>query len=596
MGIHEGFIIYLTKEFFYIQPVNSKQDELMVIDRFLNQSRLTTLAELGSIPSDSSRKSIYGLVGTIKLLGGYYLIVITSKSKVGTINDQDIWKVERFEMIPYHDNNDSHMQEDEKRFNNNYKSMIEYILGAENFYFSYTYDITHTLQRLQNTTPDFYSSPLIDRVDERFVWNYYLLQNFNAPRELFSNFFLPLMLGFASINTIDINGKKFDFAILSRRSCQNAGTRFNVRGADENGNVANFVESEQLVSYSNLIYSYVQIRGSMPMFWTQKPNLKYKPAVTVDQTRNHLEACRQHFNRLLGIYGKQVCVNLVNQHGSEGALEKLYSDLVRSINDPSVKYESFDFHKQCSKERYDRLSILTNRLATDQDAFGYFAMNKEGKNVLQVQKGVFRVNCIDCLDRTNVVQGLLAKRILQAQLQKLNILGENESVETYESLYNKFRHVWADNGDILSIQYAGTGALKSDFTRTGKRTTYGLMRDGSNSLYRYFINNFYDGFKQDAIDLFLGNYRVSSSELDPPVTCPIAVNTDKKFLTLPAIGLGTFSMFIISLLVPAETYQEQLGYVFFWGFATFCTLGIMFYYGKEIVDTPKLVHRKAKKE
>lgn len=127
------------------------------------------------------------------------------------------------------------------------------------------------------------------------------------------------------------------------------------------------------------------------------------------------------------------------------------------------RYESFDFHKQCSKERYDRLSILTNRLATDQDAFGYFAMNKEG-NVLQVQKGVFRVNCIDCLDRTNVVQGLLAKRILQAQLQvswticlacslwlawptrflyhyqKMNILGENESVETYESLYNKFRH------------------------------------------------------------------------------------------------------------------------------------------------------------
>ena len=46
----------------------------------------------------------------------------------------------------------------------------------------------------------------------------------------------------------------------------------------------------------------------------------------------------------------------------------------------------------------------------------------------------------------------------------------------------------------------------------------------------------------------------------------------------------------------SETYQEQLGYVLFWGFATFCTLGIMLYYGKEIVDTPKLVHRKTKKE
>ena len=71
----------------------------------------------------------------------------------------------------------------------------------------------------------------------------------------------------------------------------------------------------------------------------------------------------------------------------------------------------------------------------------------------------------------------------------------------------------------MSIQYAGTGALKSDFTRffnvfycdkdqyiedfdyflklrLGKRTTYGLMRDGVNSLQRYFINNFYDGFRQ----------------------------------------------------------------------------------------------------
>lgn len=56
--------------------------------------------------------------------------------------------------------------------------------------------------------------------------------------------------------------------------------------------------------------------------------------------------------------------------------------------------------------------------------------------------------------------------------------------------------VWADNGDTLSIQYAGTGALKSDFTRLGKRTTYGLMRDGVNSLQRYFINNFFDGFRQ----------------------------------------------------------------------------------------------------
>ena len=32
----------------------------------------------------------------------------------------------------------------------------------------------------------------------------------------------------------------------------------------------------------------------------------------------------------------------------------------------------------------------------------------------------------------------------------------------------RFKWVWADHGDDISRQYAGTGALKSGFTRTGK--------------------------------------------------------------------------------------------------------------------------------
>ncbi len=106
-------------------------------------------------------------------------------------------------------------------------------------------------------------------------------------------------------------------------------------------------------------------------------------------------------------------------------------------------------------------------------------------------------------------------RTYVVSIQKLGILNEHEAVETHEYFHNEFRSckivlikekihiltvcyllVWADNGDILSKQYAGTGALKSDFTRTGQRTTYGALRDGANSLYRYVINNFYDGSKQ----------------------------------------------------------------------------------------------------
>ncbi len=73
----------------------------------------------------------------------------------------------------------------------------------------------------------------------------------------------------------------------------------------------------------------------------------------------------------------------------------------------------------------------------------------------------------------------------------------------------KFKWLWADHGDDISRQYAGTGALKSGFTRTGKRTTWGLLDDGVKSVVRYYVDNFSDGRKQDAADLVTGNYSIS---------------------------------------------------------------------------------------
>ena len=56
-----------------------------------------------------------------------------------------------------------------------------------------------------------------------------------------------------------------------------------------------------------------------------------------------------------------------------------------------------------------------------------------------------------------------------------------------------FKILWADHGDDISRQYAGTGALKSGFTRTGKRTLGGLVDDGVKSCVRYYQNNFQVG-------------------------------------------------------------------------------------------------------
>ena len=49
---------------------------------------------------------------------------------------------------------------------------------------------------------------------------------------------------------------------------------------------------------------------------------------------------------------------------------------------------------------------------------------------------------------------------------------------------------------MVSKAYAGSGALKTDFTRTGKRSLNGLVLDGQNSLERYFSNRFFDVTRQ----------------------------------------------------------------------------------------------------
>ena len=110
-----------------------------------------------------------------------------------------------------------------------------------------------------------------------------------------------------------VNGIAFNWGIVSRRSVQRAGTRLFSRGIDANGNVSNYVETEQLVEVNGDRCSFVQTRGSIPLFWQQAPNLKYKPKPQLIPHEDHQTACTRHFDAQIFHYGKQVLVNLVSK-------------------------------------------------------------------------------------------------------------------------------------------------------------------------------------------------------------------------------------------------------------------------------------------
>ncbi|KAK6633158.1 hypothetical protein RUM43_012902 [Polyplax serrata] len=566
-------------------------DGFIRIDRVTQELKFSV--HKSEIPTTAQNKEIFGVIGTIKLIAGNYLIVATGREKIGTINGQSIWIVTSSEVIPYTKTN-LHLNEKQITYNGIFLSMIQSVLKTPYLYFSYSYDLTHTLQRLQHTSPEFVKMSLSERADARFLWNKHLLQEFSHYEE-FSKYCLSLLQGFISINHCTVNGNSFKWTLISRRSILRAGARLFTRGVDIQGNVANFVETEQIVEYNYCKGSFVQViiyevtRGSVPLFWHQLPTLKYKPKPKLIVTDQHGHAFQRHMESQVFHYGKQVLINLIDHVGAEELLEKAFKHQTENLENSNIRYEAFDFHHECRKMRYDRLSVLIDRLAHEQDEFSYFLINSDGV-VLSEQEGIFRTNCIDCLDRTNVVQSLLAQRNLTLILQKLCILRPGQTVHEQPGLEVLFKNVWADNADAISIQYSGTPALKTDFTRTGKRTHLGILKDGVNSLTRYYKNNFADGFRQDSLDLFIGNYVIQDGE-GISVVCPLEKHKGWKYFTFPLVLLVAVSMFCANAISPAEYTTETLLYLLFWGSMIAGTLTTIFNYGVEFVDYPKLFEK-----
>lgn len=572
--VFDDLTLHITQDKFYIEPIGYKQ--LLCIDRISEEAKFVPKPD--HIPCER-RQDFCGLLGSIQLISGKYLLIATTRELVGFLNGHAIWKLVDTKLIPYAKST-IHMNAQQIADNDQYIRMIHLVLSTPYFYFSYSYDLTHSLQRLHSAGPGFNSQSMFARADQRFVWNRYLLKNFMSYD--YKNFALPLIHGFISINQCVVNGNNFIWAIISRRSIHRAGTRLFRRGIDRDGSVANFVETEQIVEYDNDKCSFVQIRGSIPLFWSQSPDLRYKPppkVLDVD-SEEQKQACVKHLDSMSLLYGRQVLLDLVDQKGAEGRLEQAFSDVIASIGYTSVRYEPFDFHAECRHMKWERLSILIDRVAHDQDEMGYFLLLRDG-SLISLQDGVFRTNCIDCLDRTNVVQSMLARRALTNMLRRLNVLKPDEVTEQMHGLEMLFKNVWADNADLISIQYSGTGALKTDFTRTGKRTKAGLCRDGINSMTRYIRNNFKDGFRQDAIDLFLGLSDLRS---------PLGIERDWKYATFPSVLLVAVAMFVTCAVLPSEYSTESLLFLLFWGVMVGATAHTIFRHGTEFVDKPQLTN------
>uniref|UniRef100_A0A914C120 Phosphatidylinositol-3-phosphatase SAC1 n=1 Tax=Acrobeloides nanus TaxID=290746 RepID=A0A914C120_9BILA len=524
--VYERFNLYSLPDTFYLEPRDKygvvASNTYLEIDRNLGDVNIRRSTDFPIPVVEAEVQPIYGIVGVIRLVSGNYLIVIKRAELVGTINNSEIYHITETDIIPYKKTT-LHLTERQAWFNRHFLEMIHLVLATGGFYYSTTFDLTHSLQWLsESATPTFKQLPMIERANPRFVWNRHLCAPFSSSVEL-SRYALPIMHGFVGIRSCIIRGSSFKLALISRRSIHRAGVRFYMRGTDSMGHSANFIETEQILEFEKsggkpgkkALTSFIQMRGSIPLYWSQKPNLRWQPLPTMKPADDQLDAYVRHMRLQHQIYGgKHVIVNLVNTKGREKRIGGELERVIHVANLDFARYVGFDFHREVQSLNWDRLSILKDMLAPELVDFGFFYSAIDNPSDVRFQLGFFRTNCMDCLDRTNVVQAMLAKESLRNQLFFLGIIDNpNLDLDVLEDFSYIFKNLWADNGDECSKQYAGTGALKTDFTRIGKRTMNGAINDGINAVTRYFKNNFADGYRQDAIDLFLGNFKVDPNAL-----------------------------------------------------------------------------------
>ena len=203
--------------------------------------------------------------------------------------------------------------------------------------------------------------------------------------------------------------------LISRLSCRRAGTRFNARGIDDEGNVANFVETETIIDTDDWVFSYTQIRGSVPVFWEQSGlQLPGQSKIAITRSAEASQpAFNLHFSALLEKYGAVHIVNLLSQGGKpeEALLGQKYSDLLKDMppeEQRQVYITHFDFHAITGGD-FRLANNIQPLLMMTAEEFSYYLEDVSTKSVVLEQMGIFRTNCLDCLDRTNVIQGIISQ-------------------------------------------------------------------------------------------------------------------------------------------------------------------------------------------
>ncbi|KAI3985249.1 hypothetical protein MKX01_039494 [Papaver californicum] len=512
----------------------------------------------------------YGIVGFVKFLGPYYMLLITKRKQIGAICGHSVYAVTKSEMIPL-PNSTVRSNMPFSNNENRYKKLLSTVDLTKDFYFSYSYNVMRSLQK--NLCDGETRKVLYETM---FVWNEFLTRGIRTHLKN-TLWTVALVYGFFKQARLSLSGRDFNFTLIARRSRHYAGTRYLKRGVNENGRVANDVETEQIV-FEDVpegspiqISSVVQNRGSIPLFWSQETSrLNMKPDITLSKKDQNYEATRLHFENLVKRYGNPIIIlNLIKtreKRPRESILRSEFANAIEFINkdlpeESRLRFLHWDLSRHSRSKATNVLAVLGRVAANALDLTDFFFCQVkqeelghdgtiksppheisdacDGSSVinfddnvesadspetfpgedtgetpgnhlvkpLRCQKGVLRTNCIDCLDRTNVAQYAYGLAALGHQLHVIGFINVPK-IDLDSRLADNVMRFYETMGDTLAHQYGGSAAHNKIFSeRRGQWRAATQSQEFFRTLQRYYSNAYMDAEKQAAINVFLGNFQ-----------------------------------------------------------------------------------------
>ena len=525
-----------------IKIINSRNEFIFTKDKkkgisFTKSSKIFRQLENIFPGNDFKEYDVNAILGYIEAKKKNYIVGTNQTTFVGKILEARVFKIEKFCYIPEIGND---IDIDDQP----YLTMLDNFLERNPLYYSDKIDLTISTLNMKRKMDTIPKSHIFKYTVSQYCWNYSMAKIFDS--EGMNDYIYPVINGFFGARAISEYGERNDlhFILIGRKDDRRSGMRFLIRGADGNGNVANTVETEEILTFKDdeeniNICSFIEIRGSIPLIWTQEPSFQLNPKIRPkDDFSANCEVFKMHIEELIDNYGGVCCVNLIDDKKDQKIIGTYYNNVVQNYKDANkengklLNFVWFDFHDKCKKMKYENIKMLFKTKSFHECLNNYefthlkykkesveedyqnnkitdLLIQKKLLEVIKTQNGIFRTNCIDSLDRSNVVQSVIGRYFLFMILSSVGFSNvkpsDDEVFRKFQGSFElTFKTLWADHGDRLSLAYSGTGALKSDFVRTGKRTLMGNLQDGYLSSKRFYLNNFRDGYNQDCHDYFLG--------------------------------------------------------------------------------------------